>query len=209
MIASTNVSFTYPGGKTMFFPDIVCRDKGLLLVLGKSGVGKTTLLHLLGGLLTTQQGEIRIGDQVINRLSGKKMDKFRGKNIGIIFQNNHFVQSLNVLENLLLARSLAGMSADKKLCLQWLERMNIGHKANSHVQFLSQGEKQRVAIARALVNHPKLILADEPTSALDDENTREVLTILEEQARDAGSALVIVTHDNRLKSLVPDQVILT
>ena len=209
MIASSNVSFTYPGGKTMFFPDVVCHEKGLLLVLGKSGVGKTTLLHLLGGLLTTQQGEIRIGDQVINRLNGKKMDNFRGKNIGIIFQNNHFVQSLNVLENLLLARSLAGLSADKKGCMQWLERLNIGQKANSNVQFLSQGEKQRVAIARALVNHPKLILADEPTSALDDENTREVLTILEEQARDAGSALVIVTHDNRLKSLVPDQVILT
>lgn len=209
MIASTNVSFTYPGGKTMHFPDVVCREKGLLLVLGKSGVGKTTLLHLLGGLLTTQQGEIRIGDQVINRLSGKNMDQFRGKNIGIIFQNNHFVQSLNVLENLLLARSLAGLSADKKRCVQWLERLNIGHKANSNVQFLSQGEKQRVAIARALVNHPKLILADEPTSALDDENTKEVLTILEEQASDAGSALVIVTHDNRLKSLVPDQVILT
>lgn len=209
MIASSNVSFTYPGGKIMHFPDVVCKEKGLLLVLGKSGVGKTTLLHLLGGLLTTQNGDIRIGDQVINRLSGKKMDQFRGKNIGIIFQNNHFVQSLNVLENLLLARSLAGMSADKKLCLQWLERLNIGHKASSQVQFLSQGEKQRVAIARALVNHPKLILADEPTSALDDENTKEVLTILEEQARDAGSALVIVTHDNRLKALVPDQIILT
>jgi putative ABC transport system ATP-binding protein len=208
MIISKNLSYAYPGAKPMVFPDITCDSKDLLLVLGKSGVGKTTLLHLLGGLITATQGEITIGDQSVNRLSGKQMDTFRGKNIGIIFQNNHFVQSLNVLENIALAQSLAGNPVDKAICQKWLDRLNIGHKSKAYVHHLSQGEKQRVAIARALVNHPKLILADEPTSALDDVNTKEVVSILQEQAKEVGSALVIVTHDTRLKELITHQVIL-
>lgn len=208
MIATSRLSYSYPGGSPLNFPDLSCQQRDLLLILGKSGAGKTTLLHLLGGLITSNHGEITIDGQDISGLSGKKMDVFRGKNIGIIFQNNHFVQALNVLENLELAQSLAGNKVDKKSCLSWLERLNIGHKAKNYLHHLSQGEKQRVAIARALVNHPKVILADEPTSALDDVNTKEVLTILHEQAREAGSALIIVTHDTRLKEIISNQVIL-
>jgi len=89
-----------------------------------------------------------------------------------------------------------------------LDRLNIGHKADKSIRDLSQGEKQRVAIARALINQPKLILADEPTSALDDINCDEVLKLLQEQAKAVGSALVVVTHDNRLKDKINNQVIL-
>src|SRR5690606_36507768 len=125
------------------------------------------------------------------------------------FQNNHFVQSLNVLENLLLAQSLAGVRPDKSECLHWLNKLSIEHKSTSFMNRLSQGERQRVAIARALVNKPKLILADEPTSALDDQNTMRVVNLLEEQAKEAGSALIIVTHDTRLKEIISHQITLS
>ncbi|MBK7524062.1 MAG: ATP-binding cassette domain-containing protein [Saprospiraceae bacterium] len=208
MIATKNLSYSYPGGESFVFPDIECKGEELLLVLGKSGVGKTTLLHLLGGLITTSKGEIQIGNQIIQQLSGKKMDTFRGKNIGIIFQNNHFVQALNVIENLELAQTLAGNPENRKMIMELLERLHIGHKTYSEIHHLSQGERQRVAIARAMVNHPAVILADEPTSALDDNNTFEVVNLLHEQARQVGSALIIVTHDTRLKEIIPNQIIL-
>ena len=89
-----------------------------------------------------------------------------------------------------------------------LERLNIGHKAKKSIRNLSEGEKQRVAIARALVNNPRLILADEPTSALDDVNCNEVLSLLEEQAKAVGSALIVVTHDTRLKDKIAHRIIL-
>jgi len=141
-------------------------------------------------------------------LNGSALDKFRGQNIGIIFQQNHFVDALTVLENVILAQSLAGQRTNKKAALDLLVRLNIGHKANINIRELSQGEKQRVAIARALINKPKVILADEPTSALDDINCEEVLNLLHEQAKAVGSALIVVTHDTRLKDKIANHIIL-
>jgi len=209
MIQTYALTFEYPGGQQFVFPDISCAENEMMLVLGNSGVGKTTLLHLLGGLLTVTSGEIKIQNKDITKIFGAELDLFRGQHIGIIFQNNHFVHALNVIENLKLAQSLAGKVPDKQQCLHLLERLNIGHKAKSKVHLLSQGERQRVAIARALVNKPSLILADEPTSALDDFNSSEVLKLLEEQSGEIGSALVIVTHDNRLKDKIAKKVILS
>lgn len=209
MIQTHALTFDYPGGQQFVFPDINCAENEMMLVLGNSGVGKTTLLHLLGGLLTAVSGEINIHKRDITKIFGAELDLFRGQHIGIIFQNNHFVHSLNVLENLMMAQSLAGRNSDKQQCLQLLDRLNMGHKAKSKVHLLSQGERQRVAIARSLVNKPSLILADEPTSALDDYNSSEVLQLLEEQSMEIGSALIIVTHDNRLKDKIDKKVILS
>lgn len=136
-----------------------------------------------------------------------KLDKFRGDNIGIIFQKNHFISSISVLENLKIAQFFGG-TEDEKKCRDLLGRLNILDKADKAISTLSEGEKQRVAIARALVNDPELILADEPTSALDDDNCDEVIRLLEEQASNAGAALVIVTHDTRLKEKVSNQITL-
>ncbi len=208
MISTNNLKYKYAGGTEIVFPDIHCAGNDILLILGTSGVGKTTLLHLLGGILTTQQGKVSIENTAIDELSGSAADIFRGKNIGIIFQQNHFVDALSVIENVILAQSLAGNKTDRNAAKSLLERLNIGHKADKSVRDLSQGEKQRVAIARALINQPKVILADEPTSALDDVNCDEVLKLLQEQAKVVGSALIVVTHDTRLKDKINNQVIL-
>ncbi len=209
MITTKGLSHTYAGGQEIVFPDFTCGAKEILLVLGTSGVGKTTLLHLLGGLLTIQKGSIKIDETDIKLINGTPLDEFRGKNIGIIFQQNHFVDSLSVIENIKLAQTLAGHKSNNEKAQALLDRLNIGDKAHKRMRTLSQGEKQRVAIARAIVNQPKLILADEPTSALDDVNTVEVLKLLREQASEANSALIIVTHDTRLKDQISNQVILT
>lgn len=208
MIQTKDIVYSYSGAQKIRFPDISCEAKEILLVLGASGVGKTTLLHLLGGILNLQQGSVNIAGTELDSLSGAHADHFRGQNIGIVFQQNHFVESLNVIENVILAQNLSGKKTDKKKALTLLQRLNIEHKSNQYLRHLSQGEKQRVAIARALINDPKLVLADELTSALDDDNCNEVLNLLEEQASDAGSALIIVTHDTRLKDKIERKVIL-
>lgn len=208
MISTHDLKYRYVGNTEIVFPDLSCQANDILLILGISGVGKTTLLHLLGGILSIQQGKVAIDGVELNKMNGAAADIFRGQNIGIIFQQNHFVDALNVIENITLAQSLAGRKVNKADAQELLNRLNIGQKANQDIRNLSQGEKQRVAIARALVNRPKVILADEPTSALDDDNCDEVIHLLREQAKNSSSALIIVTHDNRLKNSISNQVIL-
>ena len=209
MIYTQNLSYTYAGGKEIAFPDMKCNTKEILLILGRSGVGKTTLLHLLSGLLSIQKGEIDVDGTKLSTLSGSTLDNFRGKNIGIVFQQNHFIESIPVIENITLAQRLGGLKIDKDKAFEILGRLNIADKASKSVKNLSQGEKQRVAIARALINKPKLILADEPTSALDDNNAMEVIKLLKEQTIQSEAALIIVTHDTRLKDIFSNQVILS
>jgi len=200
MLQTENLGYAYDSQTRLNFPDITCQTGEHWLLLGNSGCGKTTLLHLLGGLLTPKEGQVSIGKTQLSQLSGAKRDQFRGQNIGIIFQKSHFVRALTVSENLALAQQLAGEKADKNRIKELLNRLNIGHKLNAKTSSLSQGEQQRVAIARALINKPKVILADEPTSALDDKNTEEVIQLLEESAREVNATLLVVTHDGRLKN---------
>jgi ABC-type lipoprotein export system ATPase subunit len=206
MLQTKQLSYAYVKAQAMRFPDIDIPSGEHWLLLGQSGSGKTTLLHLLGGLLTAKNGEVHIGDTNLSSLRGAALDRFRGQNIGIVFQKSHFVRSLNVQENLALAQNLAGLPTDNARISELLERLNLGHKLKSRTDQLSIGEQQRAAIARALVNQPKLILADEPTSALDDQNAREVAALLEEQAKAAGATLLVVTHDNRLQSHFSNQI---
>lgn len=206
MISTNDLTYHYHHGPAFVFPNMLCAAREQLLVLGQSGVGKSTLLHLMGGLMQPSAGSISIGGTDITKLSGRAMDSFRGNNIGIIFQQNHFVEALSVLDNLLLAQSLSGNVVDTMKCTNLLDRLNIGRKATKNTKALSQGERQRAAIARALVNNPSIILADEPTSALDDDNCSAVLDMLREQAANEGAALVIVTHDGRLKNRIDNHI---
>jgi ABC-type lipoprotein export system ATPase subunit len=207
MLITNNLSFAYQSANaTMTFPDINCQKGEHWLLLGQSGSGKTTLLHLLGGLLRPKNGVVRIGDTQIQDLKPAALDKFRGKNIGIIFQKPHFVAALTVEENMQLAQYLVNEKQDKNRIQSLLESLNLGHKLHAKTSELSEGEKQRVSIARALINRPEIILADEPTSALDDKNCEEVLKLLETQAKEQNATLLIVTHDNRLKAHFENQI---
>ena len=206
MLNTKDLKFSYDGKRTLQFPDIQCEKGEKWLLLGQSGCGKTTLLHLLGGLLSPQSGEVKVSETALSNLSSGKLDQFRGQNIGIIFQKSHFVRSLSVKENLALTQQLAGLKISSNRISELLNRLNVGHKLNSKPDQLSQGEQQRVAIARALINQPAIILADEPTSALDDNNCEEVINLLEEEAAKAGATLLVVTHDGRLKERFKNQI---
>ena len=208
MLKSINLSFQYSGSTPIRFPDFTAEQGDQWLILGPSGSGKTTLLHLLGGLLSPTEGNVTLGDFNYATISAARLDKFRGENIGIVFQKAHAVQSLSVMENLLLTQQLGGKSLDKKKIMDLLERLQIAHKANQKPNRLSAGEQQRVAIARAVVHQPRLILADEPTSALDDKNSTEVQNLLKESAEAVKAILLVVTHDNRLTSAFHKQLLL-
>lgn len=208
MLETSNLQYAYAGAQSLQFPDLKANKGEHWLIIGQSGCGKTTLLHLLAGLLTPKEGKIVIRDTDITQLSGAKLDKFRGQHIGVVFQKPHFVKSLNVEENLNLAQYLAGVTQDKQRVSQMLQRLNLAHKQTARTDELSEGEKQRVAIARALLNQPAIILADEPTSALDDKNCDEVIQLLKSEAEEQQSTLFIVTHDQRLKDQFEHRIVL-
>ena len=208
MIKTNNISHQYKNQELIKLPDLLLEQGEEALVIGKSGCGKSTLLHILGGLLTPTNGEVSINRQSVYAISGPNLDKFRGNNIGIVFQVPHFIQSLTVKENLMLGQNLAGNSKDESKILELLTDMDVVQKIDNKINNLSQGEKQRIAIARALINEPKVILADEPTSALDDENCELVVKLLKSQAKKHNATLLIVTHDNRLNSQFERRVLL-
>lgn len=199
MILIKKLHFSYNETTEFHFPDMQCLAGKTLLITGNSGKGKTTLLHLLGGLLRPKSGEISIGEKNISVLSEKELDQFRGKNVGLVLQQSHFVASLNVLENVVLASWLAtGKKATEK-AKSLLKELDLENQQYKLPSTLSMGQQQRVSIARALINEPKLLLADEPTSSLDDENASRVADLLAQLSKENKASLVIVTHDQRLK----------
>jgi len=208
MLETINLSHKYQKEEPMHFPDIQCAKGESILILGQSGVGKTTLLHILAGLLKPKNGEVILDNQKLYSLSKRNIDNYRGDNIGIVFQQAHFMSALTVQENILLAQKMAMGKENITQVHTVLENLQILHKKDSYPRNLSQGEKQRVSIARAIINSPKLILADEPTSALDDKTCNESIKLLEKQSKELGAALVIVTHDSRLKDLISKKIIL-
>lgn len=208
MLTTNQLCFSYSGGpKSFSFPNLQLNKSEAVLILGNSGTGKTTLLHLLGGILKPTSGSIQIGQTELTQLSGKQLDAFRGENIGIVFQKPHFVQSLTLLQNLEFAQHLTKTHDTSPIEL--LNRLNIGDLKHKRLHELSEGEKQRASIARALINNPSVILADEPTASLDDTNAKAVLKLLQEQAELTQAALVVVTHDQRVKNVIENQIEIT
>lgn len=200
MIDVSNLSYSYPEGRNISFEDFHVQKNEHILLLGESGFGKTTLLHLLGGLLRGANGSIKVSDTELTSLSETQLDQFRKKHLGFIFQKNHLITALDVEENLLLAHK------DHSRADELLSSLNLSDVKKSKVTSLSHGQAQRVAIARALMNKPDVILADEPTSALDDKNCEAVIQLLLAVAEKNQSTLVIATHDSRLKSKINRQI---
>ncbi len=208
MLATNQLTFEYAPTKRFSFPDVRCPNREALLILGQSGTGKTTFLHLLALLLRPKSGSVFINQTDLTQLTPAETAAFRAEHVGMVYQKPHFVSSLSVLDNLLLANYLASKPQDKNRARALAGQLGFSDQLSKKTHQLSQGEQQRVSIARSVMNQPAVILADEPTSSLDDENTDRVVTLLREQSEQIGASLIVVTHDQRLKDAFQNRVAL-
>ncbi len=183
-------------------PQLKVADREQVALAGPSGSGKTTLLHLVAGLATPTGGAIYLDGVRVDMLSGAERDRWRARNIGYIFQNYNLLNSLDVLENILVAMAFARIIPPKRQrsrADELLEAVGLTTRRRHHPRQLSGGEQQRVAVARALVNQPRLILADEPTASLDRENSAKVLELLVGLAGSHASMVILATHDPTIR----------
>ncbi len=208
MLEIKSLKHSYDGEKLIDYPDWTVEKGNHAIILGNSGSGKTTLLHLIGGLMPPKQGDIFISGENLSEKRNAKLDRFRGENIGIVFQKAHLVRSLSVKENLSLSQYLGQKKTDSSRVREVLTHLAIEDLADRKVHQISQGQAQRVSIARAVINSPKLLLADEPTASLDDENCKKVIDLLKSEAEESGATLVVATHDHRVKSEFQNQLVL-
>ncbi|WP_106790768.1 ATP-binding cassette domain-containing protein [Aquimarina sp. Aq78] len=210
MIRTKSLQFAYSDTKnrTFCFPDIDLPAKEDILILGPSGVGKTTLLHLLAGLLPPKEGDVFIANTCLNKLTRKQLDCFIGQNIGLIFQRAYFIKSLSLLENLTLRERLSKKKSDRYRREELITQLGLSDLQSKRVYQLSEGQQQRLSIALGVIHKPKVILADEPTSNLDDTNCEKVISLLKKEAQICKSNLVIITHDKRVKSHFDNHIIL-
>lgn len=169
-----------------------------VLVTGPSGCGKTTFLNLLAGLLRPDSGAITLAGERLDTMEMSELDVFRGQHIGLIFQSFQLLNTLTVLDNILLGAHYGrkwSFAEAKQRARHLLEDVGLTRHANAYPRRLSRGEQQRVAIARALINNPPVLLADEPTASLDPRNTDAVLDMLFHLCDTQGATLVMVSHD--------------
>ena len=166
------------------------------VLMGRSGSGKTTLLNMLCGLLSPTEGEVWIDDTSLYSLEDKALSRLRSDRIGVVPQGRSAIDTLTVLENILLPAKLYGRPLPVENARQWMERLGIAHLRDARPAELSGGELRRMAIVRALAQRPDFLFADEPTGDLDDENTRLVLSALRDYVQEQKKAVFIVTHEN-------------
>ena len=175
----------------------------LAVVVGESGAGKTTLLNILGGMDTLTSGRAVLDGREISGMSARELTKYRRYDIGFVFQFYNLVQNLTALENVSLATQICKDPLDPA---DTLRAVGLGDRMNNFPGQLSGGEQQRVAIARALAKNPKLLLCDEPTGALDYNTGKQILQLLQDQARHSGTTVIIITHNKAITPMA-DRVI--
>lgn len=167
-------------------------------VVGASGSGKSTLLGLLAGLDVPDAGSVRLAGTDLFALNEDARAALRGEAIGFVFQSFQLLPALTALENVMLPLELAGADNAREVAAQWLQRVGLGDRLRHYPKHLSGGEQQRVALARAFAPHPRLLLADEPTGNLDAETGRAIIELIFRLNREAGTTLILVTHDESL-----------
>ena len=203
MLIAENVSKRYfrrTGQANHFYAvrnvSLELRPGEVAVLMGRSGSGKTTLLHMLSGLLTPTEGAVKLGDADLYRLNDGALSRLRNRRLGVVPQGRSAIDTLTVLENILLPAKLYGRPLPVENARQWMERLGIAHLRDARPAELSGGELRRMAIVRALAQRPDFLFADEPTGDLDDENTRLVLSALRDYVQEQKKAVFIVTHEN-------------
>ena len=194
--------------KVLSHLDLSVEQGELLAVVGSSGCGKSTFLHLAGALDTPSSGTVHINDVDIHQLSDKQRAKFRNEHIGFIYQFHHLMMEFTAQENVAMPLMIKGQKPKEALfaAKELLEQVGLSHRIDYLPSQLSGGERQRVAIARALVTKPSLVLADEPTGNLDSETAEQIYQLIRRLNETANTSFVIVTHDITLANRMDRQV---
>jgi ABC-type lipoprotein export system ATPase subunit len=196
-------TFSQPGGGPLTVLDIPSLEVAVgeqVALSGQSGGGKTTLLHLIAGLLVPDSGSIRIDKTEITRLSEQGRDRFRAGAIGYVFQTFNLLPAFSALENVKLGMTFGVGHRDAGRAMDLLERVGLADRAHYRPSQLSVGQQQRVAIARSLAGSPRLLLADEPTANVDPVSAESVLNLIRTTCREEQVALLMVTHDMDIAS---------
>ena len=201
MLKCENISFDIDGHNLFSNINLNLKNQKDLLIIGPSGIGKTTLLSILCGLQKPTNGNIIYNDIDLYNLAENEVDNFRGKNLGIVFQNFNLILSFTVKQNLEIA--VSAINTKKSIpFFNLLDRVGLANKSHIKVANLSIGEKQRLAVARAFVGDQKWVFCDEPTSSLDDKNANIIANLIKEESLRCKASLVLITHDNRIQSLI-------
>jgi len=198
-IAGLVKSYATPNGRIEVLRglDLAVNAGEMVAIVGASGVGKSTLLHVVGGLDVFDAGEVRIGDARIDRMNDQARVAFRNRRVGFVFQFHHLLPEFSALENVEMPLRIAGRAAlDRhQEAASLLERVGLADRTAHRPGALSGGEQQRIAVARALVCRPTLLLADEPTGNLDEATAADLHRLLREMHREHGLTSIIVTHN--------------
>jgi putative ABC transport system ATP-binding protein len=178
-------------------------DKGdRIAISGRSGSGKSTLLHIVGGILSPDEGEVLINDISLTSKTEQERDLYRANHIGYIFQDFHLIPSLTAEENIRIVLQQKDKRTDEQL-KDWFNRVGLYNRRKHLPNELSRGQQQRVAIIRALINNPSIVLADEPTGSLDFETAEQIMELLLKLSVENNQTLLCVTHDRHLIKQFP------
>jgi putative ABC transport system ATP-binding protein len=202
MIQTRQLSYRYPDGPTLNFPDIDVAQGRVLLLSGPSGCGKSTWLALVAGLVAPTSGALTVADQALGALENIAADAWRARAIGFLPQKLHLSAALTVQQNMGLVFWASSQPEDAGRISAALTALGVQDLAQRKPAQLSGGQAQRVALARAVLLKPRVILADEPTASLDDEAAADAVGLLLQTAREQGATLVIATHDARVATLI-------
>lgn len=190
-------SFRQPNGeqvRILDLPHFALAGGEQAALIGDSGCGKTTLLHVIAGIIRPDSGRIRLNDIELTNYSEAARDAIRADHIGYIFQTFNLLPAFSALENVKLGMAFARKTVEHARARRLLERVGLGHRLHNKPRAMSVGEQQRVAVARALANRPMLILADEPTANVDPQNQKQIIELIRQTCSEENIALILVTH---------------
>ncbi|UWP60363.1 ABC transporter ATP-binding protein [Ruminococcus gauvreauii] len=181
--------------------DLEIEQGSFTAIVGKSGSGKSTMLHMIGGLDTPTEGSIQVAGRELSSMNDDELTVFRRRQIGFVFQSYNLVPILNAYENIVLPIELDGGKADKEFVMEIVRMIGMEKKLKNMPNQMSGGEQQRVAIARALASKPAVLLADEPTGNLDSRTSQDVLGLLKTTGERFGQTIVMITHNEQIAQM--------